>query len=784
LPGEPAVAIVFLADGPEAAVAATKATVEAQTFSDRTFDASASADYVLTVRPGDRLRPELLAVCVEALSSASDAAFAYFDYWPDPQKHAVVRPGEPDLYRLLESNPISHCLLVRASDWADAKTLPTTWDRCLHWLSTDRSGVYVPQALVRHAEEPRTPDGEAVVARHPELFSPEGRLKIKRRWSPSICVVAASGPPPDLSNQTLQDYQLLQVPRESDALAQSRAEAFFWLDGGGVLQPQALEEALLALQDADWVTWRDTGDAPPPSFHRAAGPLGVTRDLLAAPDPKPSGIVRRLPWPCRIGAPAAPPEGVDPPPPARPPKPRTESAWAERIYRHLENAELLEAETWKRSPGGALARLIPLRIKEAINERAGRPVFDLSFYLKFQPRSVAVDGRMLEPLDYLTRLPGEGKKRVGFVTPHLGYGGAETVLLEMAKQLDRQRTESILVAPHSEDARLVEQWRQAVDHVYDLARLGPVETVVGRLLSLASAWRLDVLVVQNSPAAYAVLPALKQHSPALRIADVLHIVDPEWDLFDATVEVADAIDRRVVISEQGRRRLVEMATPEQRIRLIPNGVDLSRFDPERYHAAGLRLSLNVPPDALIVAFVARLAKMKRPLLLSSIADAVRRRMPEKPVVFAVAGTGPLEAELRQRIARDGTGDSFRLLGHLAEPAELLAASDLLIMPSDSEGVPLALLESLAMGVPVVASRAGAIEEELTSDFGVLVETGPDEQHRFAQAIVELARDPERRERMSQACRAAAREKHSLERARQAYRELWAELTAPGLDSAR
>jgi len=757
----------------------------------------ARGEYVVPVDADDLLEPGMLESCLAALEDRPEAGFAYFDFRVFGDQHYSERPGEINLYRLLDENPLSHCLMVRREVWErvgrydEAQTWGyEDWSFYIALVKNGFRGTYVRQPLFRYrkhgesfidrARERHEQIRAHMAERHADVMSAEGRLRVKRQWSPSICVVSAGGPPPDLSNQTLRDFQVLRTNRESDALEQSSADAFLWLEGGGLLRPQALEEAVLGLQDADWVTWRDTGDAPPPSFQQAAGPLGVERELLGAADPKPSGVVRRLPWRCRIGSATAAvaQSEAEAEIAVAPPGAPTEAAWLERIHRHLTNAELLDSETWRRSPLGALARLIPLRLKEAVNERVGRPVFDLSFYLKFQPRSVSVDGRVLEPLDYLTRPVVEGRKRVGLVTPHLGYGGAETVLLEMARQLDRTQCEIVLFAPHSEDSRLLDEWRGAVDNVYDLAQLGPLESAAGRLLSLTLAWRLDVLMVQNSPVGYSILPAVKQARPETRIADVLHIVDPEWDLFDATVDVAEWIDRRVVISEQGRKRLVEMATPPERMRLIPNGVDLERFDPERYNSAGLKLSLNVPEKALVVAFVARLAKMKRPLLLAAIARELRSLAPEREVIFAVAGSGPLETALRQRILRDELGDSFRLLGHLAEPAELLAAADLLVMPSESEGVPLALLEALAMGVPVVASRAGAIEEELTEEFGVLVEPGADEERRFAEAILELAADADRRERMSRAGVTAARERHSLERARGAYRELWAELLAP------
>src|SRR5690606_34120065 len=121
-----------------------------------------------------------------------------------------------------------------------------------------------------------------------------------------------------------------------------------WVSGAGRLQPQALEECFWGLQQADWVTWKDTGDAPPPSLRTFAGPLGVARRALEWPDPKQGGEVRRLPWRCRLqaqphpGGPASDAQWADTPV-ERPPAPAgaaPQGFWP-RLHRHLANAELL-----------------------------------------------------------------------------------------------------------------------------------------------------------------------------------------------------------------------------------------------------------------------------------------------------------------------------------------------------------------------------------------------------------------------------------------------------------
>jgi len=387
-------------------------------------------------------------------------------------------------------------------------------------------------------------------------------------------------------------------------------------------------------------------------------------------------------------------------------------------------------------------------------------------------------GALIERLDYIPP-SRQTRRRIGLFTPHLGVGGAENVLLEFASQIDRSRFEVLLIATQSNESRLLPEWHERADWVYDLARLVPGEKAQRFLYSVASNWELDVLVVQNSAAAYSILPALKQKRPAARVVDILHAVDEDWDFFAATLEVAEHLDRRIVISEAGRKRLEDMNTPEDQIRLIRNGVDLDYFDPARFERGRLGRQLGLKPATAIVLFAGRLDPVKRPLLLPEVARELRRiacsplaRGRGKAAThFVVAGDGPDAARLRSVIQAHRLEKDFTLLGHVADMAELLAEADVLLIPSQGEGIPLVLLEALAMQVPVVACRAGAIEEALPADCGVLVEPGAYEETRLAEALQELLGDPARRAAMGRRGRVFVEKNHSAEDTRRRYREL-------------
>ena len=530
------------------------------------------------------------------------------------------------------------------------------------------------------------------------------------------------------------------------------------------------------------MTWRDTGDAPPPTLRSFAGPVGVSRRAMSWPEPKQGGEVRRLPWRCLASEVAAANEDqavVEPPPAVEPaPPPRRLPTFVINALRHLSNAELLSGEAWLRHPLRSALRLIPLRAKEWVNERAGRPVFDLSFYLRFQPRSVLAAAGVVEALDYIVAPPPDGKKRIALVTPHLGVGGAEAVLLELAAQIDRERCEVILAAAHSRDRRWRRRWEALTDYIVDVDKLVTAKQTTRLLLSVAFNWRVDVLLVQNTPAAYATLPALKDKLPNLRTADILHAVDDDWDFFSATLDVAESLDRRIVISEQGRSRLEQMDIPAERVRLIRNGVDLERFDPETVPAGAIRRRLRIADTTLLIGYLGRLDKVKGPQLLVSAAYELRRLRPRLDFCLALAGSGPLEDELRAKARRARLDKRFRLLGHIDEPGEFLADIDLLVIPSEGEGVPLALLEALAMQTPVLGLRAGAIEEALPINCGILIDGGFDADMRLAQTLADLSDDPRRLPELGRNGRERISAQYDLVRAHKQYRELVDELLTP------
>ncbi|MEO8364924.1 MAG: glycosyltransferase [Pseudoxanthomonas sp.] len=184
-----------------------------------------------------------------------------------------------------------------------------------------------------------------------------------------------------------------------------------------------------------------------------------------------------------------------------------------------------------------------------------------------------------------------------------------------------------------------------------------------------------------------------------------------------TRPVVQRAERLLVVSEDLSRVAADQyhADPT-RIRVIPNGCNAAIFCPGDRDAA--RTALSVPADAEVVLYVGRLVAEKG---LRELMDATRLLASSRPRLKVVlAGEGPLQDELAERIAREKLNVILVGAQAPAEVAHWMAAANLVTLPSYSEGHPNVLVEALACGRPVVATPVGGIPEVVDATCGILV----------------------------------------------------------------
>jgi glycosyltransferase involved in cell wall biosynthesis len=221
--------------------------------------------------------------------------------------------------------------------------------------------------------------------------------------------------------------------------------------------------------------------------------------------------------------------------------------------------------------------------------------------------------------------------------------------------------------------------------------------------------------------------------------------------------------------------------PPAKVHTVLNGIDFERVRlsvPD----APQRLRAEFAPDgAALLLIVARLHPEKgHEFLFRALADLHKRVA--RPIRLLVAGTGPFEAAYRQIVRDLGFEDAVAFLGFRTDAPDLMAAADLLVLPSLAEAFGLVLTESLYLGTPVVATRVGGIPEIVEDGVdGLLVPPG--DSAALADALAELLNDPEKRHRLAGAGRARVSERFRFADMVRAYENVYEELACGGKETS-
>lgn len=391
--------------------------------------------------------------------------------------------------------------------------------------------------------------------------------------------------------------------------------------------------------------------------------------------------------------------------------------------------------------------------------------------------------------------PRQARLRVGLVIGQLTYGGAESQLYELARGLagrggggasggdagaasgsgamggssaDRSASgdaacDVVVYCLSSQDRPYGDRLREAGVAVRTLPSRGSFD--VGRVFALARALGEDRIELVHAflflASAYAYLATRLR--PGIALVTSARNCKPEPHPLRRTVmRRAFAASRAIVCNsrEMERYAIAHYGAPRSRTRVVYNGVDTGRFSLAR-----------VEHDGMHIGTVGRIERQKNLDVFLDAAEGFLREVPRAR--FTIVGDGSLRAHYIDEVKRRGLAGQVTLPGTTSEIPAFLAGLDQFWLTSDYEGTPNVVLEAMAAGVPVVATRVGGTGEVLEDGLtGLLVEAG--DSDAVCNAALRLARDAALATSLGQAARSAAHGRFSLHAMVAATRAVYAE----------
>lgn len=359
---------------------------------------------------------------------------------------------------------------------------------------------------------------------------------------------------------------------------------------------------------------------------------------------------------------------------------------------------------------------------------------------------------------------------VFYVIWSLQTGGAERVVADLARGLDRSRFRPVVCCLNFK-GRLAEEVEREGVTVHALGKKPRFD--LGALLRLSRLMRRERADVVHThlwtSSLWGRLGALLARVPVRIVTE--HNSDTwrrGWH-FAADRLLARITDHFIFVSREVEAFYQErLGLDPARGEVILNGVDLAPFD-AMVDRGAVRERMGLPRVAVVAGVVGRLDERKgHRYFLEAVAGLTGQ---EPALRGLVVGEGRERANIEARHVALGLGERVRVLGYWPSLNEALAAIDVFVLPSLMEGHPLAILEAMAAGKPVVATRVGgnpeAVEDGVT---GLLVP--PRDPGALGRAIAALARDPERAQRMGREGRRRVEERFSLDSARRANEEVY------------
>lgn len=344
--------------------------------------------------------------------------------------------------------------------------------------------------------------------------------------------------------------------------------------------------------------------------------------------------------------------------------------------------------------------------------------------------------------------------KVAYVLTPIEFGGAERVSLLLLRNIDRLKYEIHIFA-------LLRPWEKSNVFMRKIKGLDLKTTIIavakkpiqkGRdpfrifhcvkvLFTKLALGKYDIIHTNGYFAdIISIIPAKILRIPLLATCHGYINDGSKLDLYNKIdISALKYAKKIIVVSEEIKNKLCQKANLERKIKLINNAVEMVTDDNMNILRRSIRDQLSLSQKTLVIGYVGRLSKEKGVKYL--IESGVLLSAAKIPYKILIIGDGPEKINLVNFAKHSGISENIVFLGFQEQPESYLPAFDLFVLPSLTEGTPMALLEAMSYGIPAIASDVGDVPKIIKQNVnGILVPTMKPKQ--IYEAIIKLYKNRE------------------------------------------
>ena len=358
--------------------------------------------------------------------------------------------------------------------------------------------------------------------------------------------------------------------------------------------------------------------------------------------------------------------------------------------------------------------------------------------------------------------------RILMILPWLTMGGADHFNLNLVEQLSRHNYQITIATTLPNNYQWYWQFAQYTPDIHILPNIVRPIDYPRFLHYLIRSRQPDIVFISNSEIGYPLLPYLRTQCPNTVFVDYCHMEEEHWNNGGhprSALAYQDVLDMNIVSSLHLKAWMIDRGGNPDRIQVAYTNVDTRRFRPDPEMRRTLREAWKISEETPVILYSGRICAQKQPRVFANVMKNLR----DQGINFycIVAGDGEERRWLARFLRRHKLTDRVWLLGAMTidEIREVLTACDIYFLPSQMEGISLAIYEAMATGLTVVGADVGGQVELVTPDRGFLIQRGTEQEEieQYTAILADLLRSPEQRERMGQAAHKAITSFYTLDK---------------------